>query len=50
VAPEEEKVKDTCTIYVGLEFPAYKKKVLEILSTVEFDEADLPIGKWQTVV
>jgi len=33
-----------------MEFPEYKKKVLEILSTLEFDENDKLVGKWQPAV
>lgn len=48
---EETKAPETCTLFVGLEFPEYKKRVLTCLSTeVEFDENNKPIGKWQTKV
>jgi len=36
VAPEEKKVLENCSIFVGNEFPVYKKQVLEILQTFEF--------------
>lgn len=39
---------ENCTIFVGFEFPEYKKRVLHCFKTqIEFDENNAPIGKWQ---
>ena len=36
--PEEAKSIENVVIFVGENFPAYQKKVLEILSTFEFKD------------
>ncbi len=35
-AVEEKKVIENCTIFTSFEYPQYKKKVLEILSSFEW--------------
>ena len=38
--PQLEKNVDTCTIFVGDEFPAFQKKVLDILKTCPYDKRE----------
>ena len=39
-ANKKFKDADTCTLFVGLEFPQYKKQVLEILKACPYDKSD----------
>lgn len=43
-APEETKPIESCTIFIGIEFPEYKKKVLEILQSLDFDDSGKCLG------
>jgi hypothetical protein len=38
--PEEEKAValENCTIFVAIEYPEYKKKVIEVLQQFQFDQ------------
>lgn len=51
-AAEEQKAPalENCHIFVGLEFQDYKKQVLEVLTTFEFDENNKIVGKWQDTI
>ena len=39
IANKKFKDADTCTLFVGLEFPEYKKQVLEILKKCPYDKS-----------
>lgn len=41
------KDADTCTVFVGLEFPEYKKQVLEILKQCPYDENEGITGDYK---
>jgi len=48
--PEEKATVENCVIFVGLEFPEYKKKVLEILNTFEFVDDVIQSNEYINVI
>ena len=46
-ANKKMKDADTCTLFVGLEFPEYKKQILEILKACPYDKTNGITGDYK---